>query len=97
LSAAPVAFVGVKLTAFEQFGDADARLLRRLGSHVNAAAAVGAGRVEAEAANRSAYLFEAPGVSWEQARPVCIWANFCSDRDDRVARCDHAAVEYIGA
>jgi hypothetical protein len=39
------------------------RLLhRRLGSYVNAAAALGASQLEAEAANHAGYVFEAPGV-----------------------------------
>jgi len=36
--------------------------LCRLGSYVNAAAALGASQLEAEAANHAGYVFEAPGV-----------------------------------
>ena len=36
----------------------------RLGSYVNAAAALGASRLEAEAANHAGYVFEVTAVSW---------------------------------
>jgi hypothetical protein len=41
-------------------------LLRRRGSYVNAAAALGASRLEAEEANHAGYVFEAPAGSWMQ-------------------------------